>query len=104
MLAAGRALRRVAVCRAACRLTRRCRAPVGCRRARQCGCCNGPHYSCAKRSQGDLAMPTSDARIGFLTVAEVADQLRVSTMTVYRLIKAGDLVAARIGRSYRLRP
>jgi excisionase family DNA binding protein len=49
-------------------------------------------------------MPTSDARIGFLTVAEVAEQLRVSTMTVYRLIKAGELVAARIGRSYRLRP
>ena len=49
-------------------------------------------------------MPTSDARIGFLTVAEVAEQLRVSTMTVYRLIKSGDLVAARIGRSYRLRP
>jgi len=49
-------------------------------------------------------MPTSDARIGFLTVAEVAEQLRVSTMTVYRLIKAGDLVAARIGKSYRLRP
>jgi len=34
----------------------------------------------------------------------VAEQLRVSTMTVYRLIKSGDLVAARIGRSYRLRP
>ncbi len=49
-------------------------------------------------------MPSSDARIGFLTVAEVAEQLRVSTMTVYRLIKSGDLVAARIGRSYRLRP
>jgi excisionase family DNA binding protein len=49
-------------------------------------------------------MPTSDARIGFLTVAEVAEQLRVSTMTVYRLIKSGELVAARIGRSYRLRP
>ena len=27
----------------------------------------------------------------FLTVAEVADQLRVSNMTVYRLIKAGEL-------------
>jgi excisionase family DNA binding protein len=49
-------------------------------------------------------MPSSDARIGFLTVAEVAEQLRVSTMTVYRLIKSGDLVAARIGKSYRLRP
>ncbi|MGH9150367.1 MAG: helix-turn-helix domain-containing protein [Acidimicrobiales bacterium] len=38
----------------------------------------------------------------FLTVAEVAKRLRVSTMTVYRLINAGDLPAARIGRSYRL--
>lgn len=39
----------------------------------------------------------------FLTVQEVAEQMRVSNMTVYRLIKAGDLVAARVGRSYRLR-
>jgi excisionase family DNA binding protein len=39
----------------------------------------------------------------FVTVAEVADRLRVSTMTVYRLIQAGELPAARIGKSYRLR-
>lgn len=39
----------------------------------------------------------------FLTVAEVARQLRVSNMTVYRLIKAGDMPAVRIGRGYRLR-
>ena len=39
----------------------------------------------------------------FLTVAEVADSMRVSTMTVYRLIKAGDLPAVRVGRSYRLK-
>ena len=39
----------------------------------------------------------------FLTVQEVADTLRVSTMTVYRLIKAGDLPAVRIGRSFRVR-
>jgi excisionase family DNA binding protein len=39
----------------------------------------------------------------FLTVQEVADLMRVSTMTVYRLIKSGDLRAARVGRSYRLR-
>lgn len=39
----------------------------------------------------------------FATVAEVAGRLRVSTMTVYRLIQAGDLPAARIGKSYRLR-
>lgn len=39
----------------------------------------------------------------FLTVAEVAGQLRVSTMTVYRLIKAGQLAAVRVGKSYRVR-
>ncbi len=38
-----------------------------------------------------------------LTVQEVAAQMRVSTMTVYRLIQAGELPARRIGHSYRLR-
>lgn len=37
-----------------------------------------------------------------LTVAEVADVLRVSTMTVYRLIKSGELAAIRVGKSYRI--
>ena len=36
------------------------------------------------------------------SVAEVAQTMRVSTMTVYRLVKAGDLAATRIGRSYRI--
>ncbi|MEX2658294.1 MAG: helix-turn-helix domain-containing protein [Acidimicrobiales bacterium] len=44
----------------------------------------------------------TSARTRFLTVAEVAGMLRVSTMTVYRLIKAGDLPATRVGKSYRL--
>ncbi|HEX2235427.1 MAG TPA: helix-turn-helix domain-containing protein [Actinomycetota bacterium] len=39
----------------------------------------------------------------FLTVAEVARQLRVSNMTVYRLVKARQLPAVRVGRGYRLR-
>ncbi len=39
----------------------------------------------------------------FLTVAEVASLLRVSSMTVYRLINAGELPAVRVGKSYRLR-
>ena len=39
----------------------------------------------------------------FLTVGEVAAILRVSNMTVYRLINGGDLPAVRIGRSFRLR-
>lgn len=38
-----------------------------------------------------------------LTVGEVARAMRVSTMTVYRLIKHGDLAAIRIGRGYRIR-
>ncbi len=38
-----------------------------------------------------------------LTVAEVAELLRVSTMTVYRLIRTGELPAVRVGRNYRVR-
>jgi excisionase family DNA binding protein len=39
----------------------------------------------------------------FYTVAEVARVLRISNMTVYRLISSGQLPAVRIGKSYRLR-
>jgi excisionase family DNA binding protein len=45
----------------------------------------------------------NEARPRFVTVAEVADQLRVSNMTVYRLVQAGQLPAVRVGRSYRIR-
>ena len=38
-----------------------------------------------------------------LTVAEVADHMRVSNMTVYRLIKAGSLPALRVGKNFRIR-
>lgn len=37
------------------------------------------------------------------TVAEVARHMRVSNMTVYRLIKAGAISAVRVGKSYRIR-
>jgi excisionase family DNA binding protein len=47
-------------------------------------------------------MATSSSRPRFLTPAEVAELLRVSAMTVYRLIKSGELRAARIGKSYRI--
>ncbi len=30
--------------------------------------------------------------------------MRVSNMTVYRLIKAGQLAAIRVGKNYRIRP
>jgi len=38
-----------------------------------------------------------------LTVAEVASGMRVSKMTVYRLIKGGQLPATRAGKNYRIR-
>lgn len=38
----------------------------------------------------------------FLTVAEVADTMRVSRMTVYRLVHSGQLPAIRFGRSFRV--
>lgn len=38
----------------------------------------------------------------FLTVAEVAELMRVSSMTVYRMVHAGELPAVRFGRSYRI--
>ncbi|APT83943.1 helix-turn-helix domain-containing protein [Corynebacterium aquilae] len=38
----------------------------------------------------------------FLTVAEVAEMMRVSKMTVYRLVHSGDLPAVRVGRSFRV--
>ena len=38
-----------------------------------------------------------------LTVAEVAATMRVSNMTVYRLIKNGDVPALRVGKNYRIR-
>ncbi|MDN6351595.1 helix-turn-helix domain-containing protein [Yaniella sp.] len=37
-----------------------------------------------------------------MTVTEVADMMRVSRMTVYRMIHAGELPAVRFGRSYRV--
>jgi excisionase family DNA binding protein len=41
-------------------------------------------------------------RTTFLTVAEVADMVRVSRMTVYRWIHTGELPAVRFGRSFRV--
>ncbi len=45
---------------------------------------------------GDLS------EVRFLTVAEVAEMMRVSKMTVYRLVHSGELPAIRFGRSFRV--
>lgn len=44
--------------------------------------------------------PLNEVR--FLTVAEVASVMRVSKMTVYRLVHNGELPAVRVGRSFRV--
>ncbi|MDI2098931.1 helix-turn-helix domain-containing protein [Ruicaihuangia caeni] len=47
-----------------------------------------------------MASSLSDMR--FLTVAEVAEMMRVSNMTVYRMVHSGELPAIRFGRSFRI--
>lgn len=42
------------------------------------------------------------SEVKFLTVAEVATVMRVSKMTVYRLLHSGELPAVRVGRSFRV--
>ena len=54
-----------------------------------------------KRSRSGWAGRQAGDRL--LTVAEVAATMRVSNMTVYRLIKSGDLPALRVGKNYRIR-
>lgn len=50
-----------------------------------------------------MARTPSPSGPRFLTAAEAAERIRVSKMTVYRLIKAGKLPAVQIGKAYRVR-
>lgn len=54
------------------------------------------------RPSGTAAGPAPSPVMTFMTVAEVGARLRVSKMTVYRLIHGGELVALRVGRSFRI--
>ncbi|MCW2724003.1 MAG: binding domain protein excisionase family [Frankiales bacterium] len=45
---------------------------------------------------------SSLSEVRFLTVAEVAAIMRVSKMTVYRLVHSGELTSVRVGRSFRV--
>ena len=47
-------------------------------------------------------VPAPRAAVAFLTVAEVAALMRVSKMTVYRLVHGGEMAAVRVGRSFRV--
>ena len=58
----------------------------------------GQEARCDMSSTPDRAL--SD--VHFLTVAEVAALMRVSKMTVYRLVHNGEMPAVRVGRSFRV--
>lgn len=47
-------------------------------------------------------MSEQPERVRFLTVSEVAQGMRVSKMTVYRLLHSGELPGVRVGRSFRV--
>ena len=47
-------------------------------------------------------MSDQPGRTRFLTVLEVAEVMRVSKMTVYRLLHSGELPGVRVGRSFRV--
>jgi len=57
--------------------------------------------SAPPRSLGDNSLGGLSA-VSFLTVAEVANLMRVSKMTVYRLLHSGELAGVRVGRSFRV--
>jgi excisionase family DNA binding protein len=61
----------------------------------------GPQHPAAV-PVGRSAVPQPRAAVTFLTVAEVASMMRVSKMTVYRLVHGGELSAVRVGRSFRV--
>jgi excisionase family DNA binding protein len=57
----------------------------------------------AAESAGGVTPLASNLQAGkFLTVAEVAAILRLSKMSVYRLIHSGQLEAVQFGRSFRV--
>ena len=56
---------------------------------------NGPIHD-SRESGADIS------GVRFLTVAEVASVMRVSKMTVYRLVHSGELASVRVGRSFRV--
>ncbi len=54
-------------------------------------------------TRGATRVPGASPLGPVLTVAEVAEALRVSTMTVYRLVNTGELPAMRVGKNIRIR-
>lgn len=57
-------------------------------------------FAADRKGEGSVSGRLGNVR--FLTVAEVAEVMRVSKMTVYRLVHSGELPAVRFGRSFRV--
>ena len=51
---------------------------------------------------GTGRMNNTFSHLHFLTVTEVAQMMRVSPMTVYRMVHSGEIPAIRFGRSFRI--
>lgn len=47
-------------------------------------------------------MSIANLPVAYPTIAEVAAAMRLSRMTVYRIVRAGTLAADRFGKSYRV--
>ncbi|WP_130342858.1 helix-turn-helix domain-containing protein [Herbihabitans rhizosphaerae] len=56
----------------------------------------------AKKSETNSPTTATVGQVQFMTVAEVAKLMRVSKMTVYRLVHSGELPAVRVGKSFRV--
>ncbi|WP_299564811.1 helix-turn-helix domain-containing protein [uncultured Mycolicibacterium sp.] len=63
---------------------------------------NGPSARESGGVKRDNVVADAQPRTQFMTVAEVASLMRVSKMTVYRLVHSGELPAVRVGRSFRV--
>ena len=63
---------------------------------------NGPSARDSASGKSSRDNGPDGQRTQFLTVAEVAGLMRVSKMTVYRLVHNGELPAVRVGRSFRV--
>ena len=65
--------------------------------------CHIGHHEAHERGRSATGEAQPFVTGGLLTVSEVASAMRVSNMTVYRLIKGGELAAVRVGKNYRIR-
>lgn len=67
---------------------------------RQWGSWSVPQQKVVSQMAGNTSGDISEVK--FLTIAEVATMMRVSKMTVYRIVHSGELPAVRVGRSFRV--